>query len=180
MCKSKNKCCNDCIVVFQKNPPLLPTPPNFPPNANTLQDVVLRSCAYYKKYNKCSCLVKELYIVNNDLQNAYRVVNPVYIGSFYSETALVSFNGSLLVGRSSIITGLIDPQITGQTSVNPDYTTLSYQVHNEDLVTQYGTYTSVSTSTLGAVVTTTYNIIATWERICDRWLIANEVLTIVA
>lgn len=176
MCKKSNCCC-DCVVVFQKNPPSPPAPPLFPPNVNTVQEVIARSCVNSCKRKKCACLVRELYITNNELQNAYRVVNAQFIGSFYSETALVSYNGQLFLGKDAVITGVINPQIMGQTSVNPDFTTLTYQVHNEDLVTQYGTYTSTSVSTTGVVTTTSYNVIATWERICDKWLIANEVLT---
>jgi hypothetical protein len=176
MCKKSNCCC-DCIVVFQKNPPVPPAPPMFPPNANTVQEVISRSCAFYRKFKKCACIVRELYCVNYELQNAYRVVNNTCISSFYSETAIVSYNGTLLVGRAAISTGLIEPLILGQVSVNPDFTTLTYQPHSDCLITQYGTYMSTSTSTTGAVTTTTYNVIATWTRICDRWMIVNQVLT---
>lgn len=184
MCKGCKKKCCDCVVVIQKtpySPPLPPPNPLYPPNADTLQQVIDRSCTSYSssKRRKCSCVVKQLYIVANELQNAFRRVDASWISSFYSETAIVSFNGSLFVGKPSVVTGVIEPLISGFTSVNPDFTTLTYQVHNEFLVTQYGTFSVTSTLPGGATSTTTYNVIATWELVCDKWVIANEVLNLI-
>lgn len=180
MCKSKKCACSDCIVIIQKNPTTPPLPPNplFPPNADTVQQVISRSCVYTCKRKKCECIVKQLYIAANELQAAFRRVDANWIASFYSETAFVSYNGQMYIGKSAILSGVIEPLITGYVSVNPDYTTLTYQVHNELLVTQYGTFTSTSTTSAGTTVTTTYNIVATWEYVCDKWLIANEILSV--
>lgn len=180
MCKCKKSSCCDCVVIIQRNAPPLPV---FPPNVNTLQDVLARSCVSTSRSSrKCAHVVKELYLTTNELQNAYRRVNLSEISEFYDDTAVVTFNGQVFIGVQSISTGVVQPQLLGQTSVNPDYTSLTYQVHNEHVVTQYGTFSSTSTPTVvppavAVPVTTSYNVITTWVNVCDRWLIVNQVLT---
>lgn len=186
-CK-KNKCC-DCVIVINRNPPPAPIPGIiYPPNTNTLTQVIDASCGLQSSQSRkrCSSVVTELFKLFNDLQYEYRLVNAEAISKFYAAGAVVSYNGTLLIGQAAILSGFIQPLLNGFTSVNPDFTTLLYQVVTCESAVQYGSFTISFYTGTTVTSTATYTVLTTLERSVDKcgrpcgWVIISQVISVIA
>jgi hypothetical protein len=177
-CKELKKCsCNklpeSCIVVVQRTPPLVP---QFPPNTYTPQDVVTRSCLTACN-RKCRDIVLEIYCTATDLQAAYQQLRRDKILATYADGVVYQDNGVLYVGKQQFLEGVLDPSLVNRRSINPDYSTLIFQISllNCDSATQYGTYTTTFVNLDGTTSTLNRSVIITWVKHCGYWFILNTV-----
>ena len=180
-CKQKNKCCcNQTQVVLYQRAAAIPNQPLFPPNASAAVEIINRSCESglnLCRSSKCRCIVEELVRVQNELQSAFRQLRRDLVADFFVPNLVYRNNGVLYLNVSDYLTNVVDPLFAGARSVNPDYSTLTYQVHDEYVVTQYGTYTTTTISTGGVASVVVKEVIFTWHFICDTWFIVNATST---
>jgi len=180
-CRELKKCnCNrlpeSCIVVVQRTPPATPL---FPPNANTPQDVVTRSCLNTCNMKRCCKIVEEIYCTSLDLQNAYREVSREKILKIFADGVVYENNGVIYVGKAQFITSVLDPELLGQKSINPDYSLLTFQLSllDDSSATQYGVYPTTYTTTAGVVTTLSRQVVISWIKVCGYWYILNVTST---